>query len=152
MIKVGVIGIGNMGKHHARNYSDLPECKLVAVCDLDKELVNSLSKKYSCNGYSDYKEMLEKEGLNAISLVVPTKDHTKIALDVLNQGVNLLVEKPIASSIEEAKKIVEKAKEKGLVLTVGHIERFNPGILKLKQIIDEGKLGTVRSIVARRVG
>jgi len=152
MTKVAVIGLGNMGKHHARNYALIPEVELVAVCDINKELANSTAKKFSCKAYYDYAEMLEKESLEAVSIAVPTHLHKKVALDCLQKGLHLLIEKPIAAKIEDAQEIIAAAHEKKVILQVGHIERFNPAVQKLKEIIQEGKLGEVSSIIARRVG
>lgn len=152
MIKVAVIGVGQMGKNHARVYSQLKGVKLIAVSDLNEKAGKEVAEKCKCNFYSDYNEMLRMEKLNAISVVVPTAQHKEVALDVINAGVNLLVEKPLAFDIEEARQIINAADKKGVKLMVGHVERFNPAVQKLKQIIASGKLGDITSIVARRVG
>ena len=151
-LKVAVIGVGVMGKNHARVYSELPQCELVAVADLNENNAVESAGKFKCRHYIDYKEMLEKEEIDALSVAVPTKNHKEIALDVINKGVNLLLEKPIAGNIKDAEEIIKKAKEKKVKLLIGHIERFNPAVIRLKKIIDEGKLGIVTSIIARRVG
>jgi UDP-N-acetylglucosamine 3-dehydrogenase len=96
--------------------------------------------------------MFSKEKIDLVSIVVPTKFHEKVACDVIEKGVHLLVEKPIADSVEGAKKIIEKAKMRNVKLAVGHIERFNPAVQKLKEITDEGRLGEITSVIARRVG
>ncbi len=151
MLKVGVIGAGSFGKNHVRVYSDLDNVELVAVADPDIKHLNKC-KKAGANCYLDYKEMLEKEELDIVSLVVPTKLHHKLALEVINAGMNLFVEKPIASSVEEAKEIIDAAKRKGVKLSVGHIERFNPAIIELKKRLDAGELGRIYRVSVSRLG
>lgn len=149
---VAVIGVGSMGRNHARVYSELENAKLVAVSDIDEKTGIEISRKFGCKYYKDYRKMLESEKLDAVSVAVPTKMHTEIALDVIKRGVNLLIEKPIADNISNAKKIVELAVKKSVKLSVGHVERFNPAVKKLKEIIGQGMLGEVTSVIARRVG
>jgi len=148
---VGVIGTGNMGKNHVRTYSEMAGVKLVAIADIS-ENGKLLAEKYGCKYYSSYKEMLNKERLDAVSVCVPTSLHYEVARDVIAKGINLLIEKPITRSVKEAEDIVGLAKAAGVKLAVGHIERFNPAVRKLKEVIDAGKLGDITSIVARRVG
>lgn len=152
MLNVAIIGLGNMGKHHARTYSEIDKVKLVAVSDVDEAKGKPIAEKYGCKFYKDYNEMLKKEKIDLVSVVVPTKFHEKVAVDVIQKGVNLLIEKPIADNVQGAESIIKKAKEKNVKLAVGHIERFNPAIIKLKEIIDAGRLGKITSIIARRVG
>jgi UDP-N-acetylglucosamine 3-dehydrogenase len=152
MIKVGVIGLGNMGVHHARNYFNLENAQLICVCDLNKNLADDLSKKFNCKAYYDYKLMLEQENIDAVSIVVPTSKHKEVSLYCMEKGIDVLIEKPIAASVEDAMEMINKAKERGVILQVGHIERFNPAIKKLKEIVESGKLGEIISIIARRVG
>ena len=96
--------------------------------------------------------MLTKESLEAVSIAVPNFLHKEVALACIARGLNILVEKPIAATIADAQEIINKAKERGVILQVGHIERFNPAVQKLKEIIQQGKLGEISSIIARRVG
>ena len=152
MLNVAVIGLGNMGKHHVRTYSEIDKVKLVAVSDIDEEKGKSAAEKFKCRFYKDYNEMIKKEKIDLISVVVPTKFHEKIALDVIEKGINLLIEKPISDNVESAERIIKKAKEKKVKLAIGHVERFNPAVQKLKEIIDQGRLGEITSVIARRVG
>ena len=152
MINVAVIGTGSMGKHHVRNYYNIPNANLVAACDIDEEVGTKIASEFSCKYYKDYKEMLDNENIDALSIVVPTKFHKEVSLYALNKGKHVLLEKPIADDLESAGEIIKKAKEKNLKLMVGHVERFNPAVIKLKEIVDQGKLGKVISIIARRVG
>src|SRR3989344_4427598 len=152
MINVVVIGLGNMGKHHARNYATMPDVRLVAVCDINQDLANATARKFSCAAYHDYKLMLTNENVEAVSIVVPTQYHKEVALYCIERGLDVMIEKPISATVAEAEEIIVKAKEKNVMLQVGHVERFNPAVRRLKEIIKEGKLGEVNSIIARRVG
>lgn len=151
-IKVAVIGLGNMGKHHVRNYSELEDSELVAVCDLQQDLIDEFSKKYNCKGYTDLDLMLKQESIDAVSITVPTALHFPIAKLIIENKINVLIEKPICDSVEKANKLLKLSKENNVIIMVGHIERFNPAVLKLKEIIDEGKLGKITSLISRRVG
>lgn len=149
-IKTGVIGVGNMGRHHARVYSDIST--LTAIADPDVVAGNLISKKYNIPYYKNYKLMIEKEKLDALSVVVPTSLHFKIVIECLHKGIPVLVEKPIAQSIEEANEMINVAEDKHIFFMVGHIERFNPAIKKLKQILDQKELGKIISLSSLRVG
>ena len=151
-MNVGVIGVGNMGKHHARNYSELAGVNLIAVADLDTKCGQEIAAKFKCKHYSDYQEMLKKEKLDLVTIAVPSKLHKKVALDCINAGLHILIEKPIALNVKDAKEIVARAKQKNIKFTVGHIERFNPSVLKLKEMIEKGKLGEITSISTYRIG
>ncbi len=152
VLNVAVIGTGNMGRNHIRTYSEIDTAKLVAVSDVDEKRGREVSEKFKCKFYKDYNEMLEKEKIDIVSICVPTFLHHKTCLDVIIHKVNFLVEKPIAKNVGEARDIISKAKEAGVKMTVGHIERFNPAVQMLKKIIDEGKLGNITSVLAKRVG
>ncbi len=149
-MNVAVIGVGNMGKNHVRVYAKLTN--LVAVSDINEELGKELASKYKCKFYKYYKEMLEKEKLDAVSIAVPTSLHKQVALDVIKHGVNLLVEKPLTNNLEDSEFILEEAKKAQVKLMVGHVERFNPAVKKLKELIDNNELGKINTIVVRRVG
>lgn len=149
-VKAGVIGLGNMGQHHARHYFNFPDVKLVAVCDVDKNKIE-IAKKYKCNFYTNYKEMLKKENLDIVSIAVPTTLHEKVAVDVLNQGIHVLLEKPISYDLKSAKRILKTARKNKVKLMVGQIERFNPVIRKLKEFIENKNLGEIFSIESKRL-
>ncbi len=150
MLKTCVIGVGNMGRHHARVYKSIDECKLVAVADISAE-ARDVALQYKCKYYSDYMEMLESEDVEAVSICTPTSLHKEVAIDCINLGKHVLIEKPISSTVEDGEGILNLARKKGIHLTVGHIERFNPAVQRLKMIMKEG-LGDPISILARRVG
>lgn len=151
-VNVAVIGVGAMGYHHARNYAEIPAARLVAVADLDEARGQEVAARFGCRFYRDYREMLEREELGAVSLVLPTSLHYRVALEIIAAGVPVLVEKPLAGSLAEAEELVRSSERAGAFLAVGHIERFNPGVQELKRRIDRGELGEVTSIVAKRVG
>lgn len=151
-LNTAVIGIGSMGKNHARIYADLPDVNLVAVADSDEETANNIAEKYACKPYTDYKEVIQNEKLDVVSIAVPTKLHKQVALEVIEKGIHVLIEKPIASSVEEGKEIIEFAKNKNIKLMVGHIERFNPAVIELKKRLDNNELGKIFKIDVNRVG
>ncbi len=150
-MKVGVIGTGAMGKNHARVYSELDSVELVGISDKDEKTGKEISGKHKCGYFRDYKKLLSGD-IDAVSVCVPTSLHYEIGMDVIRHGKNLLIEKPLAENVKKAKELVRAAEKAGVVLAVGHIERFNPAVQELKKIIDSGKLGKVTSIIARRVG
>jgi UDP-N-acetylglucosamine 3-dehydrogenase len=151
-MRVAVIGVGSMGKNHARVYSELPEANLVAVADADQKLVMATAEKYNAHGYTNYKEMLTKEKPDAVSIAVPTAMHEEIGLAVLESGVHVLMEKPIAATVEEGHHLIEKARGVNKQLMVGHIVRFNPAMQVLKQKLMDGDLGRIFQVFCRRAG
>ncbi len=152
MINVAVIGVGSMGKNHVRVYKELEEVNLAAIADPNESLTQEMSTKFACRAYRDYRSMLQNEDIDAVSIAVPTALHRRIAIDCINAGKHVLVEKPLADTEQNARDILEAAEKAGVVLTVGHVERFNPGVIELKRLMESGKLGDVTSIAARRVG
>ncbi|AXA36058.1 MAG: gfo/Idh/MocA family oxidoreductase [Candidatus Hydrogenedentota bacterium] len=132
-IRVGVVGVGNLGQHHARVYAELPECELVGVADVDPKALQRITRQFKVSGYTDYRELFGK--VDACSIVVPTVLHHALARDFLEHGVHVLVEKPITTTEEEARDLIEVARRTGRILQVGHIERFNPAIMRLRQIV-----------------
>lgn len=148
---VGVVGIGAMGQNHARVYSEIEGCRLKGIVDSNKEVANKFAAKYNTKALYDYRELLN-EGVEAVSIAVPTSLHCEVASFFLENGVDCLVEKPIASTLEEGRKMAEMAKKKGVKLMIGHIERFNPAVQEMKKIIDDGILGKILIISSRRVG
>lgn len=149
-IKTAVIGVGNMGKNHARVYSEISN--LVAVSDLIFNTGKKIAKKYQARFYQDYQKMLDKEKPEAVSVVVPTKFHKKVAINCLKRKIPTLVEKPIADSLKAAQAILKQAQKNKTFLMVGHIERFNPAVVKLKKLINQRKFGRIISLLAIRVG
>jgi UDP-N-acetylglucosamine 3-dehydrogenase len=151
-IKTAVIGVGTMGKNHVRVMSELAEASLAAVADPDPQVAESVGAKYGAKVYYDYRELLEKERPDAVSVVAPTALHDVITAAALEAGAHVLVEKPITSTLEAGCKLIELAKEKGRTLMVGHIVRFNPAIQALKEKMQSGELGRIFQVSCRRVG
>jgi UDP-N-acetylglucosamine 3-dehydrogenase len=151
VLRAGVIGIGAMGRNHARIYFESPATKLIGIADTDEKRVTSVAQNYDCEAYTSYETLIE-QNLDTVSVVVPTILHKKVAMDAIDKGINVLVEKPIADTLADAEDIIEAAHRKGVKLMVGHIERFNPAIIKLRELIEKGQLGNIISISAKRVG
>ncbi len=133
-LKVAVIGVGSLGKHHARIYRDLPGTQLVAVADTNLEQAESQGKATGANAVTDYREILGE--VDAVSIVVPTVDHYRVARDALEAGLHVLVEKPMTSTLEEADELIELADNRTLTFQVGHVERFNPAVISLSGCLD----------------
>jgi predicted dehydrogenase len=130
-IKIGVVGIGHLGKEHARIYHELRHARLVGISDTDgskKEKADACE----CSFFTDYRDLIGK--VDAVSIATPTSTHFSIARDFLEAGIHTLIEKPITLRLEEADRLIELAKEKKLILHVGHIERHNPGIKRIEEI------------------
>lgn len=150
-IRVAVIGAGNMGKNHLRNYFLLPEADLVGLADIDPN-AKKLADEYNADFYEDYAEMLDALKPDAVSIVVPTPFHAEVATAVMSRGIHCMLEKPIASTVKESEELTELAKQQQVVFTVGHIEHYNPLVVELKRLLDEKAIGEVTSVVCKRVG
>jgi predicted dehydrogenase len=151
-LRAAVIGVGAMGRHHARVYTDIDETMLVGVADAEAETAEAVGRRYNVPWFTDHRELLVETRPDLVSLAVPTKLHLRVGLDVLAAGVHLLVEKPIAATLEEGRLLMVAAGDSGRVLTVGHVERFNPAVRELRRRLDVGELGRVFSVQARRMG
>jgi UDP-N-acetylglucosamine 3-dehydrogenase len=151
-LRLAVIGVGNMGRHHARVFSGMEGVHLVAVVDKDRKRGEQVALQYKCGYYRDYGALLKKEPLDAATIAVPTSLHTKVALRCLAHNVPVLIEKPIAPTLQSAKSIIRYSKKKRLPVCIGHIERFNPVVQRLKKLIDAGRFGKIISISTKRVG
>ncbi|MGZ7107788.1 MAG: Gfo/Idh/MocA family oxidoreductase [Methanobacterium sp.] len=151
-VNVGVIGVGAMGYNHARVYSKLKNANLIAVSDLLKEKAEEVSKEYNAKGFVDYNDILKMPEIEAISVCVPTTHHFNVVMDAIEHGKHVLVEKPIAFTLREAKTMVKAAKDEGVKLATGHVERYNPSVEKTKELIKNDVIGEVVSASAKRVG
>ncbi len=151
-VKVAVVGVGNMGRHHARVYNELKSSELLAVADTNVRVAKEIAKKFNINWYPNHLKLLEEEDVDAVSVGTPTSMHCSICKDILNQKKHVLVEKPIALNLEQAEEMISCAKKNNVLLMVGHVERFNPAVLKLKAIMDDKSLGEIVSLSSRRVG
>lgn len=147
-LNFGVIGVGEMGKNHVRVYHELGVLK--AISDIDKEKGKPHARKFGCEYYKDYIEMIEEEDLDGVSVCVPTFQHHEVSMDLLEKGINLLVEKPISDELKKAKEMIRVSRKNKAILMIGHIERFNPTVRKIKELKNE--LGKILSITTKRVG
>ena len=141
-----------MGANHARVLADTPGIELVAVADADPERVKKTLAGRPIPGFPDATSLLRETKPDLVSVVVPTQLHEEVALEAIAAGSNILVEKPIAANLPAAARIAKAAEHAGVLLTVGHIERFNPAIGELKKRLIAGQGGTVLQLRARRVG
>jgi len=151
-LRAAVIGVGTMGRNHARVYAQLERATLVAAADADPRALATIARIYKVPIYTDYRQMLEEAKPDLVSIAVPTRLHCEVATTVLKRGVHTFLEKPIAITVKEGQKIVDCARRSGAKLAVGHIERFNPAVIELKKQLDAGQLGRIFQIHARRVG
>ncbi len=129
-LRVGVVGVGRMGRHHARIYSQMPEVRLVGVVDADAKRCAAVASEYGASGFGDTDELIAA-GVDAVTVAVPTKHHRRVAEPLLRAGVACLVEKPLAPDVAEARQLAELADATGTILQVGHIERYNPAVRAL---------------------
>ncbi|MEM8533733.1 MAG: Gfo/Idh/MocA family oxidoreductase [Chloroflexota bacterium] len=152
ILRAAVIGAGSMGTNHARVYAEMEDVELVAVADPSQPALDKLAQRHRIRTYTDYQDMFEREQLDMVSVVVPTELHYEVARDALLAGIPVLVEKPIAATVEEGAELVALSQKQQVLLMVGHIERFNPAIVALKGQLDMGSLGKVYQISSRRIG
>ncbi len=124
LTNVGVIGVGHLGQHHARIYSELPQTRLVGVVDIDQPRRTEIGTRLGVAHFGDRRSLLDQ--VDAVSVAVPTLQHREVVQDCLDAGVHVLVEKPLAVTPEEGRQMIDRAQQKGLVFHVGHVERFNP--------------------------
>src|SRR6266571_1950201 len=153
-LKVAVIGTGSMGMNHLRVLKDFNEeqVHLVGVAETYEPSLKQAVGRFHIRGYSDYREMVEKARPDLVAVVVPTHLHFEVASYVLDQGINVLVEKPMTSTVEEALALIQLARVRGVKLAVGHIERFNPAVIAVRQHLVAGELGKMFHLHARRLG
>lgn len=131
-LKVAVIGVGHIGKEHARIYSNMPDVTLVGVVDISKERGEKAAQSYNTNYYSSHEEILDK--VNAASVVVPTKSHYEVTKDLLENGISVLIEKPMTGTVSEAEELIRLSKDNDTVLQPGYVERFNPAIQAIQKL------------------
>ncbi len=152
-LRAGVVGLGMMGRNHVRVWDEaVDDVDLVAVADPDAGAVARATAGRRARGFEDVERMLAEEELDLISIVAPTRLHLPLTLAALQAGVNVLVEKPIAATRDEAVAMIGAARDAGRLLTVGHIERFNPAIRELQRRLSAGEVGRVFQIRATRLG
>ncbi len=144
-IKVAVVGLGRLGARHADVYSKMQGVELVGVCDTHEDRAHEVADTYHTEAFTDYRKLLDR--VDAASIVVPSEMHYALSRDFLNQGIHLLIEKPITTLLADADKLLTLAKKKRVVIQVGHIERFNSAVRTIKNIVK-----SPRFIEGHRVG
>lgn len=149
---VGVIGVGSMGYNHVRIYSELENANLVAISDMVLGTLDKVSKEFNTVGYVDYDNILQIDDIEVVNICVPTVFHHDVVMRAIEAGKNVLVEKPIASKLNEAEEMIKAAEDAGVTLATGHVERFNPAVRVAKKLIDEGAIGEVVTANSKRLG
>lgn len=148
---VAVIGAGFWGRNHARNLKELSETRLVAVCDKDEARAKAIAELFGVDAYSDSRVMLKREDVEAVTVCTWSTNLATEAMRVLEAGKHVLVEKPMANNVQEARKVVDLAKKKQRYLMVGFLMRFIPGVSRIKEATEKGEIGTLVYATARRV-
>ncbi len=132
-IKVGVVGAGHLGNYHLQKYQKISDCEIVCTADIVMERSLKASKEYQCEALSDHRELIGK--VDAASVAVPTRFHYEVTKDLLSAGIDILLEKPICVTLKEADELISIAEIKGAIFQIGFVERFNPAIAALEQVI-----------------
>ena len=134
-LRVGVVGVGYLGKFHAEKYENMTDVELVGIVDIDRSKAETAAEKYSTASYFDYRDLAGK--VDAVSVVVPTPDHFDISRFFLENNVDVLIEKPMTTTLEQANELIRFAESRELIIQVGHLERFNPAVMALKDIVNK---------------
>jgi predicted dehydrogenase len=145
-VKAAVIGVGNVGKHHARVYADLPDVDLIGVVDIQSARAAEVAQTHKAVPFTDYRELFGK--VDAVSLAVPTTEHARIGMDLLEHGIDVLVEKPIASTTEQARVLIDAATRHKRILQVGHVERFNPVVAAAREVATKPQFFEIHRLAA----
>ena len=141
-----------MGKHHARIYNQLEDSNLIAICEQNQSVAAEISEKYGCSYETDLDAFFSKNTFDAVSITTPTSTHYDVAKKAIENGCHVLIEKPITDHYKTGLELIDLAEKKGVSIMVGHVERFNPAILVLKELIKEGRIGDIMSLTSKRVG
>ncbi|MWV46263.1 gfo/Idh/MocA family oxidoreductase [Paenibacillus sp. HJL G12] len=149
-IKVGVIGMGQMGTYHAQIYSKLPMVELVAVCEYNDQRRKEVQEQFGCKAYKDYNELLADPEIDAVSIVLPDNMHRQCVEVAVANKKHILLEKPLAKTLEDGKALYEITKDYDKVFTVGFLLRFDPRFNMVKQALDQGELGDIIHLYCRR--
>ena len=134
-LRLGVVGVGYLGELHAQKYASMEDIDLVGLADINFKRAQEVARKYNTKAYNSHAELLPH--LDGLSLAVPTVSHFEIGRDILTHGIHLLVEKPITLKLENADRLIDMAKKNNTVLQIGHIERFNPAVIKMESLLSK---------------
>ncbi len=148
---VAVIGTGFWGKNHARNFKEIPETELIAICDIDAERAKSVANQFGVKAYTDIVRMLRNKDIEAVSVCTWSTSLARATMQALHAGKHVLVEKPMAANVKQAEEILETAEKEGRHLTVGFLMRFIPGLQHIRKAVEDKTLGKPVCATARRV-
>ncbi|MGB5749016.1 MAG: Gfo/Idh/MocA family oxidoreductase [Desulfobacterales bacterium] len=132
-VRVGVIGVGYLGKFHAEKYSRMDNVQLMGVVDVNRALAEEVAVRFDTRAFADYQDFIGY--VDAVSIVVPTEDHFSVAAKCLNHDLDVLIEKPMTATLEQADELIKIAESRGRIMQIGHLERFNPAVIALKDIV-----------------
>jgi len=152
LLRVGLAGLGSMGRNHLRILAGRDDIRLVAVADPVEPTLAGATAQTGAQGFAEPLAMIAEAELDAVVIAAPTTAHVPLALAAIERGVAVLVEKPLAATVDEGMRIVQASRAAGVPVQVGHVERFNPAVLELGRLIDAGWLSTIYSIASRRAG
>jgi predicted dehydrogenase len=151
-LRIGLAGLGAMGRNHLRNLVARPDVIVAAVADPEPDALEAAAAQTGGQPFAEPAAMIAEAELDALVVAAPTTTHVPLALAAIERGLPVLVEKPLAATVEEGMRIVAAARERGVPVQVGHVERFNPAVLELGRLLRAGWLSTVFAIASRRAG
>jgi len=151
-IRMGLVGLGSMGRNHLRVISGHADTIMAAVADTDAAALEAATAQTGAAGFADPIEMIRDAEIDAVVIAAPTTAHVPLALSAIERGIPVLVEKPLAATHQEALRIVDAGRAAGVAVQVGHVERYNPAVLRLGELLRQGWLTTIYAIVSRRAG
>jgi len=151
MVKVGIVGLGFMGGTHAQSYALLPDAEVAAVVDQDAARRSDFAAKYGAAAYATTERMLKEAGVDAVDVCLPSNLHRRVVEKAAKAGKHVLCEKPMALSLREADAMIQTCQDAGVILMVGHVLRFWPEYVRVKEIVDSGRLGAIRWMSATRL-
>jgi UDP-N-acetylglucosamine 3-dehydrogenase len=151
-LRLGLVGLGSMGRNHLRVISNHPETSLSAIADPDPATLDAAVAQTGAKGFADPMAMIAEAELDGVVIAAPTTAHVALALAAIDKGLTLLVEKPLAATVEDGLTIVAAARKRGVRVQVGHVERYNPAVLEMGRLLRAGWLSTIYAITSRRAG
>ncbi len=151
-LRLGLAGLGSMGRNHLRVISNHPETSLAAIADTDPAALDAAVAQTGAKGFADPLAMIAEAELDGVVIAAPTTAHVALALAAIDRGMTLLVEKPLAATVEDGLTIVAAARKRGVRVQVGHVERYNPAVLEMGRLLRAGWLSTIYAITSRRAG
>jgi predicted dehydrogenase len=151
-LRLGLAGLGSMGRNHVRVISNHPETVLAAVADPTPEALDAAVQQTGARGFADPLDMIASAEIDGLVVAAPTTNHAALALAAIDRGLPILIEKPLAATVEDAIAIVTAARQRGVRVQVGHVERYNPAVLEMGRLLRAGWLSTIYAITSRRAG